>query len=97
MVDDQFRVVALPATIDGFDTPSVTVGCGAGGGGGGAAVTLTVTLPARLPPVPLQVSVYAVVAAGDTVSDPEVERVPLQPPLAAQLDAFVEAQLSVVL
>lgn len=56
LVDDQLRVVALPATIDGFDTPSVTVGWGAGGGGG-SAVTLIVTLAERLPPAPLQVRV----------------------------------------
>ena len=65
---------------------------------GGALPTSTVTDCVALPPAPEQVSVYV----GSVVRLlklwlPDVALVPLQPPLAEQLVAFVLDQLTVVL
>jgi len=57
---------------------------------------LTVTDRVALPPGPLQVSVYVVVAlSAPVLALPLVRLVPDQPPEALQLVAFVDVQLSV--
>jgi hypothetical protein len=62
--------------------------------GTGATVTVALWLP--LPPVPEQVSVYAVVAVSAPVDCvPLVDFAPVQPPEAVQLVASVELQVSV--
>ena len=75
-------------------------GDGGGGGGGGGevpALTLTVADCAALPPDPVQVSVYWVVAVSAAVLFvPLTGCAPLQAPEAVQAVAFVEDQLSVV-
>jgi hypothetical protein len=57
---------------------------------------VTVTDRLAVPPTPVQASVYAVVLAGETLSEPLVARVPLQPPLAVQLVALALDQVSVL-
>jgi len=57
---------------------------------------LTVTLCEADPPLPVHVSVKAVVAVSAAeVSVPAVDFVPVQPPLAEQLEAFVLLQVKV--
>jgi hypothetical protein len=82
--------VAPEAMLVGFAV-SVTVG---------GADELTVTVAeagADVPPVPLQVSVYVVVAVGETPSVPLVASAPVQPPEAVHEVAFVLDQVSVEL
>jgi len=70
-----------------------------GGGDGGEvpALTLTVADCAALPPDPVQVSVYWVVAVSAAVlCVPLTGCAPLQAPEAVQAVAFVEDQVSVV-
>ena len=56
-------------------------------------VTVTVADCAAVPPAPVQVSVYTVVAVSAAVLElPEALSVPLQPPEAAQEVALVEDQ-----
>lgn len=65
-------------------------------GGEGTVETVTVTDCAALPPGPVQVSVKFVVAVSAVrTSLPPVALVPLHPPLAVQLVALVDDQLSV--
>jgi hypothetical protein len=49
---------------------------------------------AEVPPAPVQVSVYVLVLTGVTVSEAEVFLAPLQAPLAVQVSAFDELQVS---
>lgn len=71
------------------DAPSVTVGADGG-------VTVTVTDWLAEPTLPVQVSVNVVVAVRAPVdAEPDVPRLPLQPPDAVQLVALVDDQLSV--
>lgn len=63
--------------------------------GESGAVTVTVMLWEALPPAPVQVKVYVVVAAGLTVCEPEVDLLPDQPPEAIQDAALVEDQVRV--
>ncbi|OGM78607.1 hypothetical protein A2197_02860 [Candidatus Woesebacteria bacterium RIFOXYA1_FULL_48_16] len=56
------------------------------------AVTLTVVDWLAVPPVPVQVNVYIVVAVGETVCDPEVAFVPDHAPDAVQTVALAEDQ-----
>jgi hypothetical protein len=61
-----------------------------------AAFTVTVALAgADVPPLPLQLNMYVVVLAGDTVRVPLVALVPDQPPEAAHEVALVEDQVTV--
>src|SRR5207245_3462182 len=61
-----------------------------GGSGGSVPSRLTVTLCEADPPLPVHVSVKVVVAVSAAeVSVPAVDFVPVQPPLAEQLEAFV--------
>jgi len=63
----------------------------------GAGTTVTVTVTACDPPGPVQFSVKLVVLpSAAVVALPLVNCIPLQPPDAAQLLAFVALQLSVV-
>ncbi len=64
----------------------------------GAVVAVTVTDFVAVPPAPVQVSVYVVVAERVSVAvDALVGSLPVQPPLAVQLVALVELKLSVML
>src|SRR5208283_2755359 len=47
---------------------------------------------AALPPAPVQVSTYSVVTSGDTVCDPLIASVPVQPPLDVQEPASLAYQ-----
>ncbi len=87
LVELQVSVDVPPlATLVGFAL-KVTVGTG---------TTVTVTLWLTVPPVPLQLSEKPVVAASAPVDcDPLVALLPVQPPLAVQLVALVELQVSV--
>jgi hypothetical protein len=88
-VEDHARVEMPPGASESGLAVSVSVGVG-----GGFAVT--VTLREIVPPLPVQASVKVVVAASAPVdSVPLVDFVPLQPPLAMQLVAFVDDQLSI--
>jgi hypothetical protein len=65
------------------------------GAGVGAGVTVMLALRCTLPPGPVQESTKLVESAsGPTVSVLDVERLPLQPPLAVQDVASVAVQLS---
>jgi hypothetical protein len=88
-VDDHDNVAALPMTTLAGLTPSVTVG--------GGGVTVRVALLVRVPPAPVQLSVYdsAPTLAGVTTVLPLSARAPLQAPVAVQEDALIEDQLSV--
>lgn len=89
-VDDHARVEMPPGASDSGLAVSVSVGIG-----GGFAVTMT--LCEIVPPLPAQVSVKVVVdASGPVGSVPLVGFASLQPPLALQLVAFVDDQLSIV-
>ena len=64
--------------------------------GATVATGVTVTDCAALPPVPVQVRVYCVVAVTAAVAlAPLIGSVPLHPPDAVQLVAFVEVQVSI--
>jgi len=76
------------------DGGGVGVGEGEGGGAGGGT-TLTVADLEILPPVPMHKSEYVVVAVGETICEPEIFLVPVQPPEAVQELALVDDQLSV--
>lgn len=72
-------------------------GCGAGAGLGGAP-TLTVIDLLTVPPPPVQLRLKLDVEVSEPVEAlPLVGLDPLQAPLALQLVAFVELQLSVLL
>jgi len=58
-------------------------------------LTVTVALLLVVPPVPVQASVYVVVAVGETVALPLVPLLPLQPPDAVHELAFVLDHVSV--
>ena len=58
-------------------------------------VTLTVTDFETLPPAPLHVRVYVVLAAGETLCVPDTAFAPVQPFDAVQEVAFVADQVSV--
>ncbi len=60
------------------------------------AETVTKTLWVAVPPLPVQARVYVVGAVGETDWVPLVLLVPVQPPLAVQLVAFVLLQVRVV-
>jgi hypothetical protein len=60
-------------------------------------LTVTVAEASAEPPLPVHVSVYVVVAVGDTDCVPLVVCDPLQPPLAVHPLAFVLDQVSVEL
>ena len=87
-VDDHVSVLALPlATLVGFALRETV----------GGAVTVTVVDCVAVPaaPVQLNVNVLSIVSAPvETV--PEVDRLPAHAPLAAQLLAFVDDQVSVL-
>jgi hypothetical protein len=91
LVDDQVNVEAPPeSTVDGTAASDTEGPCGADGG----AVTFAVTVWPAVPPEPLQVSVYDVVAARAPVDSAPVRFLgPLQPPDASHADAFDEDQL----
>ena len=94
LVETQVSVAELPATIDDGSAEIETVGIF----GGGTLPTVTVTVLFALPPVPVQVSVYAVVVLGTTTCVPEVPFVPVNvPPVAVQVVELVETQVSVLL
>lgn len=60
-------------------------------------MTVTVALACALPPLPLQVSVYVLLALRAPVpADPAVDLLPLQAPEAAQPVAYVLDQVSVL-
>jgi hypothetical protein len=94
-VEFQESVEAPPLTTDVGIALSDTVG--AGGMGVVLASTVTVAVPARLvPPAPLQVSVYEVLAVSAPVLwAPLVAFEPDQPPAAVQEVAFVELHMSI--
>jgi hypothetical protein len=90
LLELQLSVEAAPCRIAAGFELSASVG------GGVTGVTLTVTVCVAVPPAPVQLSVNAVVAVRPLrTSVPERPLVPLQPPLAVQLAAFVADQLSV--
>jgi len=91
LVDDQLSVeLPLKATEVGL---AVNISVGAGGD-----PTVTLAVCEIDPPAPWHVSVYAALAVKLLlVALPEVDCAPLQLPLAVQLVAFVDDQLSVVL
>jgi len=62
-------------------------------------VTVTAALPVAVPPAPVQLSVKLLLVAvnAPVFALPEVARLPLQAPLATQLDASVEDHVSVEL
>ena len=60
-----------------------------------AVFTVTVIVEVALPPGPVTVSVYVVVAEGETTLEPLVDTAPM-PGLIEALVAFVEDQLRVV-
>jgi hypothetical protein len=64
-------------------------------GGGGAALTVTVAFWAALPPAPVHVRMYDVVALGVTDCVPLVALDPVQPLLAVHEVLLVELQVSV--
>ena len=88
LVDDQVSVEVAPAIIDVGEAEKVTVGIGAG-------VTDTVADWDALPPAPVHVSVYVVVAVGATLCVPLTALVPVQPPEAVHAVALVLLQVSV--
>jgi hypothetical protein len=86
---DQARVAAPPAATVAGVALSVTLG---------AAGTVTVADRDTVPPVPVHVSVYVVVAPIEVrTSLPPSGLLPLQPPEAEQLPAFAVDQVSVEL
>jgi hypothetical protein len=99
LVEVQVKVdVPPPATMAGTAAnAAVGTAGGGGGGGGGAAVTVTVAVATGLlPPAPLQVIEYAVLAASAPVLwVPLGANAPDQPPAALQAEALVELQVSV--
>jgi hypothetical protein len=84
----QLRVEFAPLlTVAGLAT-NVTVGAG--------GITVTVALSCAVPPAPLQLSVYVVVAVSAPVDwVPLAACEPLQPPLALQLLALLALQARV--
>ncbi len=91
LVDDQARVLELPlATVVGLAL-MLTVGVAAG------AVTDTVADFAVVPPAPVQLSVYVLLALRAPVeADPDVALVPDHAPVAVQLLALVDDQVRVL-
>lgn len=90
LLELQVRVEALPCRIAVGFALTASVGAGVTG------VTLTVTVWVAVPPAPVQLSVYEVLAVSPLrTSDPVVPLAPLQPPVAVQLLAFVVDQFSV--
>jgi hypothetical protein len=86
----QPSVVAAPLLIVPGLADSVTAGAG--------VFTVTVVLASELPPAPLQLSVYTVVAVSVPVDcEPLTGCPPLQPPDAVQFVASLEFQLNVEL
>ncbi len=92
LVELQVSVEAPPLATDVGAAPSETVGAGVV-----AAATVTVAVAAGLvPPAPVQVSEYEVLAVRATVvCVPLGASVPLQPPLAEHEVAFVELHVRV--
>jgi hypothetical protein len=88
LVEDQVKVEPLPLdTLVGFALIDTV---------GGVADTVTVADWLALPPVPVQVSVYFVVAVrAEVAADPLTGSAPLHPPDAVQDVALVEDQVSV--
>jgi hypothetical protein len=91
-LDVQATVVDPPLLTDVGDAERVTVGAGV------FEATLTDAARLLVPPLPLShVSVkVADAASGPTDSLPDVDLLPLQPPEAVQVDAFVVLHVSVV-
>ena len=88
-MEDHASAELLPGASDSGLAVSVSVGIG-----GGFAVT--VTLREIVPPLPVQASVKVVVVASEPVDCvPLVAFASLQPPLAMQLVAFVDDQVSI--
>ena len=87
-VEDQVRTISSPAcTNEVGDAERVTVGAG---------TTVTVAFFVTEPPVPVQVTPYAVVESGFTVSVPEVAPPVEKPdPLPVQEVVFAELQVRV--
>jgi hypothetical protein len=77
-------VVASPRAIVEGDATRLTLG---------GSTTATVAVAAASPAGPLQVRVYAVVAAGVTACEPEVAFVPLHPPEATQESTWLALQV----
>jgi hypothetical protein len=88
LVDDQVSVVVLPlVTLPGFAL-SVTVG---------RADTVTVAACAATPPAPVQLSVNVLSVVSDPVEAvPDAALLPVHAPLAVQLVALVDDQVSVL-
>ena len=83
-------VAELPLTIDEGDANSDAVGIGGGGGGGGgAAVTVTVAVLVTLPPAPVAINSYVVVAVGETLCEPLTDTASFSvPPFSVTVVAF---------
>jgi len=91
LLTDQLKVELPPGLMLVGLALKETVGAGAV-----AAVVVTVTDCAALPPLPVQVSVYFVVAVSAAVAlVPFIGCAPLQPPEAMHDVAFVELQLNI--
>lgn len=94
LADDHVSVTLSPASIVEALALKLTVGSGSGIG----AATSIDTDEAAVPPCPEQVNVNVVSAfKGPTTWLPDVAWVPLQPPDAVQLVAFVDDHVSVAL
>jgi hypothetical protein len=90
LLELQLRVEVPPCTIEAGFALRASVG------GGVAGVTLTVTVCDAVPPAPVQLSANNVVLVRLLrTSLPVGFFAPLQPPLAVQLVAFVDDQLTV--
>ncbi len=91
LVDDHVSVEPLPEfTVDGAADRLTEGPCGTEGG----AITFAVTVWPAVPPDPLHVSVYDVVATSAPVdSVPASSFAPLQPPEASHSEAFDDVQL----
>ena len=88
LVDDHVRDVALPLVIELGLALKLTVGA--------AALTDTVADCSALPPAPVQVNVYVVLAVSAPVDcEPLMARLPDQPPDATQEVALADDQESV--
>jgi hypothetical protein len=90
-------VSALAAPVSVTTAPELTVWSGPALAVGGELITVTVAAALLLPPEPEHDSVNVVVSASAPVdADPDVACVPLQPPEAVHVVAFVLVQVRVV-
>ena len=90
-VDDHVSVLAeLLATLEGLAVMEIV-------GAEGAALTLTITDCMAVPPAPTQLSVNVLLAVSEPVEAvPEIALLPAHAPLAVQLVALVDDQVSVL-